>query len=231
MSRLTLLKTHFTSDAAKDIFEIEKSVLFELYERTFLQRTSIQAMGGNEIFVYDFHAVIRKYLQGKSSGSLTFTTHELHRYIEHYSDLIRNLYEKFRDDVLKHTRLVDLLTADRINDFYEVISGISDERKRSIMSNLLGLLLLQTGQKTKALFYHKLCYEIDSRLGELERVANDLNNIGACFSEGAYSDEALSIHIKLAKEYENEKRYKDSAEQYIGSGLIYGRKGDPQDRP
>jgi tetratricopeptide (TPR) repeat protein len=176
--------------------------------------------------VYDFHPVIRKYLQGKSSGGLTFTPYELHRYITYYSDFIRNLYENFGDDVSKHAKLVDLLTADRINDFYQMISGISDERKKSVISNLLGLLLLQTGHKTRALFYHELCYDIDSRLGELDRVANDLNNIGACFSEQAFSDEALSIHIKLAIEYENENRYKDSAKQYIGSGLIYARKGD-----
>lgn len=61
---------------------------------------------------------------------------------------------------------------------------------------------------------------------KLDRVANDLNNIGACFSEESFSEEALSIYNKLAIEYENENRYKDSAKQYIGSGLIYARKGD-----
>ncbi len=67
---------------------------------------------------------------------------------------------------------------------------------------------------------------IDSKLEELDRVANDLNNSGACLSEVTFSEEALSIHNKLAIEYENDNRYKDSAKQYIGSGLLYCRKGD-----
>ena len=170
--QLTMFKSHFIAGSVKEIFGTEESVLTDYYERTFLQRSPIQSKGGSEEFVYDFHPVIWKYLIGKYPKNFSFTPYEQIRYVRHYSNFVRTIYKRFFQDISKHSRLIDLLTYSNINDLSEAIAGIGDKNVKSVISNLLGLLLLQTGHKSRARFYHELCYEIDRHGEDRDRIAN-----------------------------------------------------------
>jgi tetratricopeptide (TPR) repeat protein len=223
---LTLFKSCFMGDSAKEIFGIQESVLIDFFQRTLLQRLPIESRDGSEIFFYEFHPVIHEYLVQKTPANFSLTPYELKRYIKYYSKLIRVLFGSFFNDVSKNIKVVDLLTATEQNDVKEAISWIANEKERSVISNLLGLVLLQTGHKSRALYYHQLCYNIDRQLDDPDRVANDLVNIAASISEAAYSEEAFSIRTTLAKSFENAKEYKKAGRQHIGIGIMYDAKGD-----
>jgi tetratricopeptide (TPR) repeat protein len=226
LQKLTLFKSFFIRDSTIEIFGIQESQLTDLFQRTLLQRSAIQGKGGEEIFVYDFHPLIKSYLIGKCPEYFSFTEYELKRYVKYHSNFIRKLYDSFNEDIPKNSKLIELMTEWTSNDLWEAINGIENEETRSVISNLLGLLLLQTGHKARALPYHQLCYEIDFRKGDLDRIANDLTNIAACISEFLYSEKALSIRAKLASDFEFKNSYKKAGRQYISIGLYYFQKGD-----
>lgn len=226
LMRLSLFESFFTAEFAKEIFGIQESILTEFFQKSLLQRSAIQCKDGSEIFVYDFHPVIKGFLVGIRPEFFSFTPYEFKRYVKSYSNFVRILYNTFSNDILKNFRLVELLTAGSSNDLWAAINSIENEEDKSVISNLLGLLLLQTGFKSRALLYHKLCLEIDRKSGNLDNIANDLTLIASCNSDSAYSEEALSIRAKLAKNFEANGEHRMAGRQYISIGLIFILKGD-----
>ena len=152
--QLTLFKSYFTGDSTRVILGIQESVLTDLFQRTLLQRSPIECKDGSEVFVYDFHPVIRNYLVGMWPKDFTFTPYELNRFIRFYCNFIRTLYDTFSYNISKNSILLELLTEGSTTDLWEAIAGIESEEEKSVISNLLGLLLLHTGYKARALRYH-----------------------------------------------------------------------------
>lgn len=226
LKELILFKSNFMPSAAYQIFGREETLLIELYDRTFLQRYDLSENEISSLYFYNFHTLIKQYLLN-IFNPVEFNSNQSDRYINYYIDLLKEIYEKFNQELSsKYRKIIEILTRMEGNDIIHVISLIQNKSFKSNISNLVGLLLLQIGQKLRALRYHTICLDIDLSTEEYDRIANDLDNIGSCINNQYYSEQSLEYRIKAANIFKEKNDKKNEAKQYHNIVISLMKKED-----
>ena len=151
LPKFTIFNSPFPISAAVDVFNAKKEYVIHLYNRSLLTRIESDEYGRiprQEFWLYDFHPVIRKYLE-------KIVMKKYSKLEEEYGEKYRFYYSKFIDEVYD---AVNQETSDLcLRRFYVMAKTENNDFKRSIDIGI------------------KLGYDISKIFRRLENISNYIN--------------------------------------------------------
>ena len=205
LQRLIIFRSPFLERAANSITNSNNEAILNLYHRSFLQRINTDQYGNLEqpYWLYDFHPVIRKYLEGvNKKGHTPIKDHHKVKYWQFYSDLIREIFDgKYQNGDRNLVRVFQVGFRDSDNDYLRVLDSISDPSLTSEISNNLGMILEAEGMFDLSLKCHNKCLQIDESRGDFLRMANDYDHIGSISLVKGSHDDALKYQLEGLRLY------------------------------
>jgi tetratricopeptide (TPR) repeat protein len=196
--QLVYFKSPIPAKAVEDILKSKYSLLQELFIRGFLERNEFREYGDvpQKFYLYDFHPVIREYLQTKAKDENFEPDFEI-EYSEFYENLIRQANHGIgKEEYVLLRKIVTIISERQENDFKNAINLMRNPEIRSLVANHLGLVLLDLRLDSEAMYYHNLCLKIDQETNRYDRVVTDYENIGNCYLGLGRTDKALEFYQK-----------------------------------
>ena len=226
---LCLFKSPFLNSAVRQIFSLDEERLFDLFNRSFILNRELEEDPYFETphRLYDFHPVIKKYLEQKPYDKRLFLQSELlegyTRYYYRLSDYIYHLLDSHVHSPTDFSLLkaFNLIIKRRENDFEQAIELTTDPKAKSFIANRLSMIMRSEGLPMASLYYAKKSLEIDSHDGDLERIANDYTNLANVFIDVKDNDRALEYHQKALDIHIQLNSSEAIARQYNNIGNIF----------
>lgn len=198
---LTAFDSPFTEEIALHVTNHNKHTLYGLSDKCFLRTYELeQAQDKNKVkLVYDFHALIRSFLNLKQTDIDNSLKSKI---TEYYCKFIKKAYEEIgKKGHMDYVSIIELNFRKEKNDIDNSVKLTIDPRERSYMANKLGQILERLGYAQKALFYHQICLELDKNAQNHTRIGNDFLNIGTIFESCGNPEFAFINYLRAAASY------------------------------
>jgi tetratricopeptide (TPR) repeat protein len=239
---LCLFKSPILNTAVNFIFHIDEKRLLDLFNRGFIRRVELEEDPDIQTpyRLYDFHPVIKKYLEEKPNEKRLFLQTELSEAYASYYGLISMeifwtvLGEVDRSDfpILKAlnfplVKAFELGIRQRENDFEQAFELIKSPELKPFVAAALSAIMKNVNLFDRSLYYANKRLEIDISIGDLENIGADYSNLGDLFVDVNDLDRSLEYHQKALDTLIQLKNEESLASEYCLIGNIFRLRGDP----
>jgi len=241
---LTIFKSPFPIDVAKEIFGVDLKNFLNLYDRSLLleikSETSFGQIRNSDYWLYSIHPAIRNYLERAIDETIGKTIENLeveykYKFYVYYYDMLLDIYKAIgKEDVHRFSmaRFNLIYNQDSENNDFDRSIKFAEVNNNlwycANISRVVGLILQSFGMLSKALEYYFKSLGFNHRLNDKDGLSAIYKDIGVVYWKMGKYEQALEYHNKALEIDTKLNRRVGLALDYKNIGLVYGDIGNLQ---
>ncbi len=213
---LTLFKSPFPIDVAKEIFNMDVKNLLNLHNRSLVfeikSETSFGEITNPDYWLYSLHPAIRNHLENTMEKVMGKSCRDLkkmfgQKFSRYYRNLIFEIHN-FRDKANRQSlfRCFDLISEGEENDFEYTIKIYEKEKEKAQLYGNLADIYHYKWNLSKAKYYSEKRKEIEEKIGDKR-----------CITE-TYTGHAIVL-MHMGKNEESEEYYKKAISMFDNKNI------------